>query len=45
MSYAGVRDVAELADLLAYLRTLSDSPAPLPEVPPAAAPAPAAEKK
>ncbi|MEZ5816910.1 MAG: cytochrome c family protein [Hyphomicrobiaceae bacterium] len=50
MSYAGVKDVAELADLLAYLRTLSDSPAPLPAVPaaaPAAAPgaAPAAAKK
>lgn len=46
MSYAGVKDVAELADLLAYLRTLADTPAPLPVVP-AAAPAkaaPAAEK-
>jgi cytochrome c len=48
MSYAGVKDVAELADLLAYLRTLSDKPADLPPVPAAAAPAeaaPAAEKK
>jgi len=45
MSYAGVKDPAELADLLAYLRTLSDSPAPLPAVPAAApAAAPAAEK-
>lgn len=49
MSYAGVKDVAELADLLAYLRTLSDSPAALPPVPDAAPAAekaaPAAEKK
>ena len=49
MSYAGIKDVAEMADLLAYLRTLADAPVPLPEAPaaPAAAavPAPAAEKK
>jgi len=55
MSYAGVKDVAELADLLAYLRTLSDSPVALPAAPAAApaaqpgapqsAPAPAPEKK
>jgi cytochrome c len=48
MSFAGVKDVAEMGDLLAYLRTLSDAPVALPEVP-AAAPAPeaapAAEKK
>ena len=44
MSYAGVKDVAEMADLLAYLRTLSDSPPALPAVPAPAA-APAAEKK
>jgi cytochrome c len=30
MAFAGVRDNQELADLLAYLRSLSDSPAPLP---------------
>jgi cytochrome c len=30
MAFPGVKDNAELADLLAYLRTLSDSPAPLP---------------
>jgi cytochrome c len=42
MSYAGVKDVAEMADLLAYLRTLSDAPPALPEAP-AAAPAPAAQ--
>lgn len=29
MAFIGVSDNAELADLLAYLRTLSDSPAPL----------------
>ena len=31
MAFAGIKDNAELADLLAYLRTLSDSPAPLPQ--------------
>lgn len=30
MVFAGVSDPAELADLIAYLRTLSDSPQPLP---------------
>lgn len=30
MAFAGIKDNAELADLIAYLRTLSDSPAPLP---------------
>jgi cytochrome c len=30
MAFVGVKDNAELADLLAYLRTLSDSPEPLP---------------
>ncbi|MGE0699452.1 MAG: cytochrome c family protein [Hyphomicrobiaceae bacterium] len=39
MSYAGVKDTAELADLLAYLRTLADQPAPLPAAPAAAEPA------
>lgn len=33
MSYAGVKDVAELADLLAYLNTLGDAPVALPAVP------------
>lgn len=33
MIFAGVPDSAQLADLLAYLRTLSDSPAPLPGAP------------
>lgn len=42
MSFAGVKDEAELADLLVYLRTISDQPVPLPAVPaPAPAPAPA----
>jgi cytochrome c len=31
MAFAGVQDNAELADLLAYLRTLSDNPVPLPQ--------------
>ena len=30
MAFAGVKSNDDLADLLAYLRTLSDSPAPLP---------------
>lgn len=30
MSYKGVQDVAEMSDLLAYLRTLADAPAALP---------------
>lgn len=38
MSFAGVKKPDERANLIAYLRMLSDSPAPLPE-----APAPAAE--
>lgn len=37
MGFAGVKKTQERADLIAYLRTLSDNPAPLPE---AAAPAP-----
>ena len=39
MGFAGVKKTQERADLIAYLRTLSDNPAPLPE----AAAAPAAE--
>lgn len=38
MGFAGVKNPTERANLIAYLRTLSDSPAPLPE-----APAPTAE--
>ncbi len=30
MSFAGIRDATELAGLIAYLRTLSDKPVPLP---------------
>lgn len=30
MAFAGIKDNAELADLLAYLRTLNDNPPPLP---------------
>ncbi len=40
MSFAGVKKPDERANLIAYLRTLSDSQAPLPE-----APAPAPEKR
>ena len=31
MSFAGMTDNRKIADLLAYLRTLSDNPAPLPK--------------
>jgi cytochrome c2 len=31
MAFAGIPDNTDLADLLAYLRTLSDSPPPLPK--------------
>jgi cytochrome c len=31
MAFAGIRDSAELADLLSYMRKLSDSPPPLPQ--------------
>jgi cytochrome c len=31
MAFAGVTDNADLADLISYLRTLSDNPAPLPQ--------------
>jgi cytochrome c len=31
MAFAGIKDAGELADLLVYLRTLSDSPAALPK--------------
>lgn len=32
MAFAGLRDVQEKANLIAYMRTLSNDPAPLPEV-------------
>lgn len=37
MSYVGVKKQEARADLIAYMRTLSDNPAPLPEAPAAAA--------
>lgn len=40
MTFSGVPDAAKRADILAYLRTLSDNPEPLPKVEPAKAPAP-----
>lgn len=46
MGYAGMRKPEDRANLIAYLRTLSDNPQPLPEPPAAEAPAaeaPAAE--
>lgn len=42
MSYAGVKEVPEMADLLAYLNTIGDAKVDLPAVPPAAAATPAA---
>lgn len=33
MAFAGVTDAGQLADVLAYLRSLSDAPAPLPPAP------------
>jgi cytochrome c2 len=30
MVFAGIKDPAEIANIVAYLRTLADSPAPLP---------------
>jgi cytochrome c len=44
MTFAGVPDAEKRADILAYLRTLSDNPVPLPKVEPAKAPAPAEKK-
>ncbi len=33
MGFAGVKNPTERANLIAYLRTLADTPAPLPEAP------------
>lgn len=46
MAFGGIKNRQEEANLIAYLRTLSDNPAPLPEVPAPteAAEAPAAEQ-
>ncbi len=43
MTFAGIADPEQRADVLAYLQTLSQSPAPFPEPTAAAAEAPAAE--
>ncbi len=43
MSYAGMRDPEDRADIIAYLRSLSAEPAPLPPVPEEAVPDEAAE--
>lgn len=43
MGFAGLKKADERADLIAYLRTLSNDPAPLPEVTPASAETPAEE--
>jgi cytochrome c len=43
MAFAGLPKGTDRADLLAYLRTLSDSPVPLPEAPATEAPAPQPE--
>ena len=39
MSFAGITNDKQRADVIAYLRPLSDHPVPLPEAKPAAAPA------
>lgn len=41
MSFAGIRSAQDRIDLIAYLRTLADSPAPIPAPKPAAPAAPA----
>lgn len=43
MVFNGISDEATLADVIAYVRTLSDSPQPLPEAAPKEAPAAAEE--
>jgi cytochrome c len=45
MAFPGIPDLKTRADVIDFLRTKSDSPVPLPEAPPAAAPAPAAAEK
>jgi cytochrome c len=42
MSFAGLRSAQDRIDLIAYLRSNADSPAPIPAPKPAAAPAEAA---
>ena len=43
MTFSGVPEAAKRADILAYLRTLSDSPVPLPKPEPAKASAPSTQ--
>jgi cytochrome c len=43
MTFAGLKRTDERTNVIAYLRTLSNSPVPLPEMPTAAAPAEAPE--
>jgi cytochrome c len=43
MAFAGLKKPDERANVIAYLRTLADSPVPLPEAPAAAAPAEGAD--
>jgi cytochrome c len=45
MAFPGLPDLHTRADVIDFLRTKSDNPVPLPEAAPAAAAAPAAEKK
>ena len=45
MAFPGLPDLHTRADVIAFLRSKSDNPVPLPEAAPAAAPAPAAEEK
>ncbi len=45
MGYAGLARGGQRADLINYLHTLSDNPAPLPKAAEAAPPGPAADKK
>jgi cytochrome c2 len=45
MAFPGIPDLQTRADVIDFLRTKSDNPVPIPEVAPAAVPAPAAEEK
>jgi cytochrome c len=45
MGFAGLARAGQRADVISYLRSLSDNPAPLPTAAEAAPPAPAADKK
>jgi cytochrome c len=45
MTFAGIKNPQQRADVLAYLRTLADNPVPLPKAEASASPAPAAPEK